>query len=167
MAFTKHCPMPFIDTRLLTLVDHPSSKVRWKSYRALATCNDPEIRELALTKRAPENLIEGSLYSLTSSYQPGDHTAIEESLFLTDDHHNLHTIGFSLLDIFKNRPTPESLNSMLYVYEHGPCMNCRFQALSVMQDAGVTPSWITQEARHDADGSIRKLITGFEEIERI
>lgn len=164
MAFTQHCPIPFIDARLLTLVDHPSRKVRWKAYQALATCNDPEIRKLGLTKRAHKDLIESSLDLFTSSYQPSDHTAIEESLFLTDDHHGLHTIGFSLLDIFKNRPTTESLNSMLYVYEHGPCMNCRFQALRIMKEAGVAPDWIVQEAQHDADGSIREFITGSEDL---
>ncbi len=164
MAFTKHCPIPFVDTRLLTLVDHPSRKVRWKAYQALATCNDPKIRELALTKRTQKDLSESSLDLFISSYQHGDHTAIEESLFLPDNHHDLHTIGFSLLDIFKIRPAPESLNSMLYVYEHGPCMNCRFQALRIMKDAGVTPDWIAQETQHDADGSIRELITGTEEL---
>jgi len=164
MAFTQHCPLPFIDCRLLALVDNPSEKVRWKSYQALATCSQSDIRELAFTKRSRENLTEGSLYLFTSSYQPGDHAVIEEALFLTDDHHDLHTIGFSLLDIFKERNTPESLNSMLYLYEHGPCMNCRYHAIEIMQKAEVIPDWVSQEARHDADGSIRELITGSEDI---
>ncbi|MCR9077028.1 MAG: hypothetical protein NXI07_13395 [bacterium] len=163
-AFTKRSPLHRFDERMLDLLDHTTEKVRWSAHYALATCSDERVREIALQRLTPEHIEWGAPRLLQSTYQPGDHEYIESSLFIPDVTETIHDIGFCLLDVFEQQTTPESLGSMLYVYEHGPCMNCRRHAIRVMQTAGVLPDWVKHEAQFDADEGIRELITGSESL---
>lgn len=163
-AFTERSPLHRFDERFAGWIDHPLEKLRWTAHHALATCPDPRIREIALQRLTNEGLAWGSIRLLQSTYQPGDHRAIESVLYLTDDMDIIHDIAFSLLDVFGQNSTAESLGSMLYVYEHGPCMNCRGTAVNIMQAAGVLPAWVREESRFDADPQIRKEVSGSEAI---
>jgi hypothetical protein len=163
-AFTERSPLHRYDQRFAGWLDHPLEKLRWTAHHALATCPDPRVRELALQRTAPHEVAWGSIRMLQSTYQPGDHRAIESALYIPDDPDILHGIGFSLLNVFGQNATPESLGSMLYVYEHGPCMNCRGKAISIMDTAGVLPAWVREESHFDADPQIRKEVSGSEAI---
>lgn len=163
-AFTERSPLHRYDQRFAGWLDHPLEKLRWTAHHALATCPDPRVRELALQRLTNEEVARGSIQLFQSTYQPGDHRAIESALYLPDDINTMHDIGFSLLDVFRNNPSPDALRSMLFVYEHGPCMNCRLQAVRVMQSSGVLPAWVSEESRFDADSGIRECVSGSEAI---
>lgn len=163
-AFSERSPLHRYDQRFAGWLDHPLEKLRWTAHHALATCPDPRVRELSLQRLTSEEVAWGSIRLLQSTYQPGDHRAIESALFLPDDIHTMHDIGFSLLDMFTKNTSRDALGSMLFVYEHGPCMNCRLRAVRVMQSAGVLPGWVSEEARFDADSGIRECVSGSEAI---
>lgn len=163
-AFTERSPLHRFDERFACWIDHPMDSLRRAAHFALATCPDPRVRELALQRLAPQQIASGSICMLQSTYQPGDHRAVESALYVPDDLGTLHDIGFFLLDVFGKNATHDCLGSMLYVYEHGPCMNCRERAIGIMHAAGVLPDWVREESRFDADSQIRKQVSGSEAI---
>lgn len=163
-AFNERSPLHRYDEQFASYLDHPLDKLRWTVHHAMATCPDPRVRELALERLSQEEIGWGSIRLFQSTYQPGDYQVIESALYIPDNMDTLHSIGFSLLDVFKQNTTPESVGSMLYVYEHGPCMSCRRQAIKIMQAASALPDWVEHEAHFDAESGIRELTTGSESL---
>ena len=53
---------------------------------------------------------------------------------------------------------------MLYLYEQGPCMNCRREAIKIMQRGDILPDWVRHESKYDANSGIRELVTGSESL---
>ena len=116
-------------------------------------CKTSPIHEFgrsALRSLAPELMIKGSLKLLESSYETGDHAAIEQALFVPSDVDELHTIVFDLASVCAKVMQSECLGLLLFVYEYSPCGNCRQIAVETLEHLGITPSWLKEERPYDA-----------------
>lgn len=153
-------PMPLLSDKVVALAESEDERVRSRAYTALKNVADQRIRAVALRSMTPELIKSGSLELFQSSYQPGDHNAIEQVLFVPDDEDELHSLIFDLADICSNVKLPECLTLMLFVYEYSPCGNCRGKVVDVMADLGIAPDWLAEECRFDAMEDIREKFGG-------
>jgi hypothetical protein len=158
-VFTRR-ELPSLTDAIVGLGEHADADVRDRAYRALARVADARIRELGLRLLTRDRMVEGALSLFESSYQPGDHAAIEQALAAPADDEAMHTIVYSLADVFSKNPLPDCQRLMLFVYERSPCGNCRNRAVKAMQETGTLPPWVAAECRHDAMDELRERFGG-------
>lgn len=152
--------MPLLSDRVVALAESDDEHVRSRAYAALKNVTDPRIRAVALRSMTPELIGSGSLELFQSSYEPGDHAAIEQALFVPDDVGELHSLIFDLADICSHTKLRECLTLMLFVYEYSPCGNCRGKVVDAMVDLDIAPDWLADECRFDAMNDIRVKFGG-------
>lgn len=145
------------DNRLIRFTEHENAEIRRLAFCALSNYAHADIRKLAIERLSAGRCFEDELQLLKSNYQPGDAAMIENLLQVSDDRDRLHRLGFDLVDVFEANPLPESSPSMLFVYEHSPCTNCRRHAVKVILTTQTAPTWLLEEARYDSSPETREL----------
>lgn len=153
-------PMPRVSDRVVALAEDPDGRVRSRAYAALTNVSDPRIRAVGLRSLTPELIKAGSIKLLQSSYEAGDHRAIEAALFVPTDITELHSLIFDLAYVCAQAKLPECLTLMLFVYEYSPCGNCRSKVVDAMVELGIAPAWLEGECRFDAMEAIRERFQG-------
>lgn len=152
--------MPRVSDKIVGLAESKDDRVRSLAYEALGNVSDPRIRSVALRSLTPDLMKIRSMQLFQSSYEPGDHLAIERSLFVPDDVDELHSLIFDIADICFHIKRAECLAIMLFVYEYSPCGNCRGEVVETMVELGIAPEWLAQECRFDAMEDIREKFGG-------
>lgn len=148
--------IPILTDQILSLAQHDDAYVRWSAYSALSGRADGRVRDLALRLLRRQAMTEGSLRLFKSSYEPGDHEAIEDAIFVPGDEHELHTVISDLVDVFEAHPLPSGIRLMLFAYEHSPCGNCRSRATEVLARVHGVPAWLAEECQFDAMDDTRE-----------
>jgi hypothetical protein len=95
---------------------------------------------------------------LIKNYREGDHVFIENVLAQQSDKDRLHRAGISTLEIFEAHSIVACADSLLYIYEYGPCTYCRQRAIQLLLSQHLLPDWLAKEARYDSNFAIRELI---------
>lgn len=152
--------MPRVSDWVVELAEHGEPEVRASAYAALANVSDPRIREVALRSLSQDRVLNGALRLMQSSYQPGDHVAIEAALFVPPSVDDVHSIVFDLAAMCERVCLPECFGLLLFIYGHSPCGNCRCVAVETMLKLNLLPAWIAEEAKYDAMDTIREQFGG-------
>lgn len=153
-------PMPRLSDKIIALAESEDTRVRVRACGALGNLADERIRAVALRSLTPEFMKTRSLKLFRSSYQPGDHNAIEQALFVPADERERYLIACDLDDICCHTRLPECLSLMLFVYEYSPSGLRRSRVIDAMVDLGVAPDWLAEECRFDAMEEIREKFGG-------
>ncbi len=143
---------------LLRAADHPHWRVRELAYTVLGHFRHLAVRELALERLQPTELLNGSLLLFRVSYQSGDCDNIARSLIIPDDPDALHGMIFDVKRLITEQRRVEMLDLMLFAYEHSPCARCRADIVEVMQETGTTPPLVREEAAFDVSATTREKV---------
>ncbi|EFH88665.1 hypothetical protein Krac_10148 [Ktedonobacter racemifer DSM 44963] len=144
--------------RLLTLAESASSDIALAAIDALAHIEHPTVHALALRLLQSSTENYEVLDLLIKNYQEGDHVLIESALAQESDKDRLHSAGISTLEIFEAHSTTFCAESLLCIYEYGPCTSCRRRAIQLLLSQHLLPDSIAREARYDSNFAIRELI---------
>jgi hypothetical protein len=151
---------PRLTDRLFALADHPDNAVRKRAFRALSHVADSRVRALALASLTPGAMLCSSLQLFERNHAPGDQLRVEAALFLPESEEDVHWLYFDVADLCRRIRDPDWLPLMLAVYEHSPCGLCRERVVKTMSELGITPTWVAEECRFDAQDDIRELFDG-------
>lgn len=159
----KHTPigamrLPRVTPRILQLARHEDTFVQRAAVCALSLVPSAEVRALAVEMCTPEWVIRDSIRLFEHDYRDGDYLLIERALHIPEAadgdqfeaDRTLHGLALDLIRLFGEYKTPDCRGSMLFVYEHSPCIECRKRAVEIMDAAGVTPQWVAREWAHSA-----------------
>jgi hypothetical protein len=94
---------------------------------------------------------------LARNYQAGDFAKIDALLERTMTDFEVHSLGYAIHQIIEVELRPETENTLLWLYEHGPCSMCRTKVVKSLIALNRLPHWMRDEIRHDADSDTRKL----------
>jgi hypothetical protein len=147
---------PRFDPRLLRWIDHADEQVQWSAVRALAPFKHTEIRQTAL-RTMSEGQLENGIALLVNNFETGDMALCAGHLHPLDDADIAHGLVGSLLGLCEAHLSAEALDCLLYVYEFSPCSTCRKKAVKLMVNAGITPTWVMEEAKFDGDPETQAL----------
>jgi hypothetical protein len=95
---------------------------------------------------------------LVGNFETGDLPTINAALINSDDSNSRHRITMAIKDLYQNQQPIGIDETLLLVYEHGPCGFCRYQAVKWLMEINALPDWIKQECRFDANSEIRELV---------
>jgi hypothetical protein len=148
--------LPQFDARLIPLAQHPNADVRWTAIRVLANHEHPGVRELAIARIQAGLVSEGELQLLRRNYRAGDHLLVANVFQVPEDQENLHDLVLDLAKVYETNQLPEARQSMLFVYEHSPCGNCRSTAVEVLLRTDQAPEWLIRECAFDSNTIVRE-----------
>lgn len=146
-------PLPEVDDRMLSLVEHEHEWVRTHALRALSHSSAPVVRDLALREIAKEQhpQLDEALELFRLHWNPGDCERIMRSLYLPEWPTEVHGITHSLRGLCESRSDDPAIIPLLHwVYEHAPCSHCRREAVIMLRDLQAVPDWMREEWRDDA-----------------
>ncbi|NJK43760.1 MAG: hypothetical protein HC933_05295 [Pleurocapsa sp. SU_196_0] len=143
-------PFPLSARHLLKLARHENAEVREGALVAMQAIKHPAIRALALElKHDPTMRIE-AVAMLESNYELGDAAIVLETIHSLSDAEFIHWFGYRVRDIYRKNRVPEALEPLLALYESNPCSSCRESFVMLMQEIGVLPNWVLEEAAWDS-----------------
>ncbi|MDP9379785.1 MAG: hypothetical protein M3Q29_06470, partial [Chloroflexota bacterium] len=153
---------PLPHRRLLSLATSPDDELASAALFALANLGDPEVRALALElielERPPGGSPDLVLRLLIQNYQEGDHRIIERLLADETDRDEFHELGLRAMNVFEANKTPDAQDSLMLIYERGPCSTCREKCLGLLHSLDLLPDWIMDECRYDSNPEIRMQV---------
>ncbi len=153
--------LPAFDVRLLSYAHSSDPEVRSAAFQALAHYRSRRVRNLGFQFFDVGNFEDGSLKLLRENYEPGDWGLIRRGVFRATEAGDPHHIHRDLIDIIE-RSLTDVAEPMLLVYERSLCGDCRRRALDLLLRFEVAPSWVLEEARHDASEEIRASVRNLE-----
>ena len=141
-------------THLFPLLGNASIAVA--ATNVLARISNPAIRSLAHRLIAEGQFVTGTRL-LRSSYGEGDVALLRTLLNqVASDEYAYHSIGCSALNVIKRMDgkTDEARETLLNLYENGPCSHCRKEAVTQLATWDCIPVWMAIEGRYDAEPDI-------------
>ncbi len=133
------------DARMLRYADHALPEVRTLAHKALSNYTHPEVRRLGIERLGAGQALEGELLLLKKNYEPGDAGVIERVLRVPQDRHQLHGLGFELVELFRANQVAESSQG------HALCVR-RVAVLELPVRRGNNPGSSRHGAGMDAGG---------------
>jgi hypothetical protein len=149
--------IPCLRPQILELANSDDERLRCALMRALGHTHSPTVRNLGLRmfKHVPPRL--EAIRLLARNYEPGDGALLESLLPTAGDLDMLHGIGLDLLEITAETKDSEFTNSLLWLYEHGPCSMCRENAVQYLVEMKTAPEELLAECLWDCNDDTRKL----------
>ncbi len=150
---------PHLDERLLTLARDPDIRVASAACIALRSFNDRRVREavIALVDRDLRATCQGALEGLESTLTEDDDEMIAAAVQKLRLRDQVHSVGFSVLNLAKAAPTVRLPLSWRWCYEATPCSDCREIALRLLLHANLATSHELRDSQFDACASIRSM----------
>lgn len=145
--------------RLLEIAEDSDARCAQGAIRILSQINDPRVRSLLLKFLDIENRRGDALELMISNFAEGDFQRIEKALQKTREEDSLHSLGMGLRHLVSTRLSPDAVESLIFLYENGPCSLCRGEVVKKLNALGSIPNWMRAECAYDADPEIRELVT--------
>lgn len=149
---------PLAPDRLLLLARDADKVISSPARRAVSKVTDPRVRELALSLVAQHDRPWEAVELLVGNYEDGDYARLEPLIVNTDDAEELHSLGYSVSDVFDAHSAPEAAAVLTMLYERNPCLLCRHRTVKRLLSLGPLPEWMVDECRYDADPETRRLV---------
>jgi hypothetical protein len=127
--------------------------------RALQHFRDKRIRALALANLHDNLCLEESVDLLVENFEDGDSEMLANLLESAQDEGDFHSLGLSITKIFSKNKTAGAFIPLLKIYERTRCGVCRHYSIEIMQENGILPEWIKEEAALDSYRETRDLVT--------
>ncbi len=147
--------LPQFDMRLVALLDDDDEDTQWFAAQTLSHHRHPLVRAAALERLRRRPFWKGAIKLLCSNYEAGDHDLIEALLTPGEDDEDAHDLVTEILDLFTRHETPVAAASLLFVYRHSPCENCRRDAVEMLKKLDAAPPWLQEECAFDSDDQVR------------
>jgi hypothetical protein len=152
--------LPEFDPRMIELCQHNDKDVQRWAFNALAKNSHAAIRSFAIQQLAIEAT--GPAISLfTKNFENGDEERILEAMSLPEDPCQLHWLLMDVIKVLETNLEADCSKLAVITYGSTPCQNCRFDAARLLHKQKVTPVWLVEECRFDAEELSRQL---FEEL---
>ena len=152
-------PFPRFDTRLLELCRHPDFKLRHRAFVTLGKLHHPEVRAFAVREITSGHGDRRNVGLLIKNYQPGDEKLILDHVNLPEDVDELHGLLMDTIKLLEENVEADISQLALICYIHNPCESCRADAVKLLQQEGLAPCWLIEEAVHDSDKRTRNRFT--------
>jgi hypothetical protein len=149
---------PLEPDRLIELAQGSDGIVAHWAFNALYHVNHPSVRALALKVLEEGRLRDKAVDLLINNYQDGDEAIIEQAIGESEDEEEIHGLGFATRELFEKHSSKDAVESLLLLYEKGPCSSCREKTVDLMLWLDVLPEWVREECRYDANFDIRALV---------
>lgn len=143
------------------IIDFSLSKnrrLRSAAIAVLSNIKDERIHQLGIQLMARQATEIDALDLFILNYSEDDLPLLEGSVFKKHTEHSFHSVGFSILKIFANNPTPSCRRILIELYNKGLCSFCRKRSIEAMMSNQVLPASIQDEIRYDCNPNIRNLI---------
>ena len=121
----------------------------------------PRIREVAFKRYANTN--KQSIYllrSLKTILHEGDARRVAELIRLTDSKHDLHQLGYQILDLCEAGHAAKLEDSLRQLYYRSGCGICRKFIVSHLIDIEALTELERRQLRWDSDAYTRRLYEG-------
>lgn len=149
------CDSTPFDNDFVAFLSHPLAAVRHYAALTIAHSGSEAVADLGRLFLTTDLVV--GLTLLRRSAKPPDLELILASLkppLVSDD---VHDIASAVLDVLDHSSVTPDRRLLLFVYEATPCHVCRHLAVKALLDSDTCPSWLLNEAAHDASDDIRGL----------
>lgn len=154
--------LPQFDKTVWALAHAGDEELRAAAVRALASMQDPRIRELGRQRLRNGNFLTETgeeIELFVKNYQTGDEALILDALHgLTPNDDAAHAIGMSVQRVCAHIDTPALAGLAEWIYWTNPCSLCRKDAVELLLNWNCMPEDIAEECRHDALLETRALM---------
>jgi len=157
--FTR-APFPLDPKHLFRFMDveypHSYFSIPSVTLSVLSQLQHPSVREFALQLIEKGEWAERAVRMLALNYEANDWKMIEVMSTQTLDIESYHDLGYSVQDVFKQHPDPDAAQTLLNIYNYGPCSTCRRNILLMLKSIDALDE-IKAECLYDSNEDIREL----------
>lgn len=156
-----HVKYPDSSRDIIRCISHKNKTVQSWAIFALKHFRGNNIR--AIVKRNFENAeyLWETFHLLKENYRISDTKFVEKLLLQKTDKYTFHSMGMSIIDVFKKFGSSNLVDSMLILYNKGYCSGCRHRLIKNLIDKQMLPDWLAKEAVYDCDMEIRILAKNY------
>jgi len=151
-------PFPGPIALLLELAENANVRIARRAVAILSQLTNPEIRNLALRLLNTRNKQGDGVELLTNNFQQGDFVLIQSCLTEPMETEEIHHLEMGIRHLVKANRRDEAEQSLLLLYEKGPCSLCRGAIVEELFALNRLPDWMRAECRYDSDVETRKLV---------
>jgi hypothetical protein len=131
-------PMPRLVDRIFDWLDSPDTRLKTATFTALSQISDDRVYRLGRSRLATGLFVDDdgntTLDLFINNYHSGDAELILASLKGVEiDCDDLHSIGFTIVDISKKQNNPELVSLLRWIYDCNPCAICREHTVKQLQ----------------------------------
>ncbi|KIL40243.1 hypothetical protein SD70_14910 [Gordoniibacillus kamchatkensis] len=148
---------PLDPQKMIDLAHSKNRRLRSAAVAALSNIKEERIHQIGIqliTKRSTEI---DALDLFIHNYSEDDLHLLEGIVFGNHNKDSFHDVGFSILKIFANNPTPSCCKILAELYKKGLCTHCRMRCIEIMMYNHILPTSIRNEIRYDCNPDIREL----------
>lgn len=153
--------LPEMNDSIIQWANGPDAGLRESAIFSLSEIYDERVHKLAKEKVTRGELVGPDFHVISlflHNYENSDAQLITNSLYSIEaNEEDTHSLGFDLIQLSKAQSDPGLSDALKWVYEHTPCMNCRYQALVELYRYNQVDEQIAQELPFDAEEDIRKF----------
>src|SRR5262249_52006794 len=113
-----------------------------RSFTALENVRHPAVRAFALEMVESNTQTGRAAWLLTKNWEDGDWALVESLTMRELDAEDYHSLEISVRHIGEAHPSPEAVNSLLNLYERGPCSFCREHVVELLDSLDALPEWV-------------------------
>jgi hypothetical protein len=136
----------------------PTSRVTLAALNALGSIHHPQIRQLAFDLIEKPQWLSHAAILLKSNWQESDWMVLETLTRGPLDPEEYHGLGFDIKDLFEAHPSPTAAQTLINIYEYGPCSECRMHVVEDLYGKHLLPDWMRDECRYDANSDLREWV---------
>ena len=148
-------PFPLDWRRLLPFLEHESGMIENTAIYCLKKFKDPLLREIALEKLKEETPDFTYLELLHRNVVAKDYLWLQQLMDEGDDD-RVHSIGYEVLQMFKELPAWQAANALQLIYERNYCSICREEAVLALDQINAVPDIYREELQFDCSLKLRK-----------
>jgi hypothetical protein len=151
-------PLPHYDPRLRVLASSRYTVLRNRTFNALATISDPEVRRLALESlQKPRWLSSGGIGLFAKNYRDEDGARIDRAIATFKTEGASHTAALDLRDVVERKWHRSLVPAVVRACIQSPCGLCRASLFKSLCAAKAAPAWMIGEFLLDTDDDTRLL----------
>jgi hypothetical protein len=165
----RRAALPEINDFIFQWANGRDAGLRETAIFSLSEIHDEKVHQLAKEKVKRGDLV-GPDFKVISlfqhNYENPDAQLITTALYSIEaNEEDTHSLGFDLIHLSKTQSDPDLSDALKWVYEHTPCMNCRYQALLELNKYNQVDEQVAQEIPFDAEPDIRVFAGKLRKVE--
>jgi hypothetical protein len=136
----------------------PASRVIFEALNALVPIHHPGVRQLAFDLIEKRQWLWNVAMLLKSNWQERDWTVFEALACEPLDRTDYHDLVIDIKHLFEAHPSPAAAQTLINIYEYGPCSHCRKRIAEDLHSIRLLPDWMRDECRYDANSDLREWV---------
>jgi len=140
-------------------LDADKKHIRRSAFRVLSKVKDQRIRDVALERVNNGDFRAIDLFE--ENYESGDVPFLLEKIKAVADKDEVHSAGYSLLDVVKSNKLYTESDTLMWIYENTPCSQCRYNSFSLILQHNAVPEDMLNECLYDCSEDTRKVAANY------